>query len=57
VPKLFRRLENMRAESDKEKTWNTLKKKKIFLTSCKKLEKLNNKLKVNREKLNYITLV
>jgi len=47
----------MRAESDKEKTWNTLKKKKIFLTSCKKLEKLNNKLKVNREKLNYITLV
>jgi hypothetical protein len=30
VPKLFRRLENMRAESDKEKTWNTLKKKKFF---------------------------
>jgi hypothetical protein len=57
VPKLFRRLENMRAESDKEKTWNTFKKKKIFLTSCKKLEKLNNKLKVNREKLNYSTLV
>jgi len=49
IPKLYRRLENMRAESDKE----TLEYIEEFLEITQKLGKLNNKLS-NREKLNYL---
>ena len=47
--KLYRRLENMRAESDKE----TLEYIEEFSEITQKLGKLNNKLS-NREKLNYL---
>jgi len=49
MPKLYRRLENMRTESDIE----TLEYIKEFLEIISKPGKLNNKLR-NREKLNYL---
>ena len=49
IPKFYRRLENMRAESDKE----TLEYIEEFLEITQKLGKLNNKLN-NRKKLNYL---
>jgi len=49
MPKLFRRLENMRAKSDKE----TLEYIEELLEITQKLGKLYSKLS-NREKLNYL---
>jgi len=49
IPKLYRKLENMRAESDKE----TLEYIEEFLEITQKLGKLNNKFS-NWEKLIYL---